>query len=394
MSGMWEMKVSEGQGQRGVSQPQWKRWLTGALVAGWAAFSGGWLQAGDKPIRHVVVFTTSDYSKHTGSELPDLKGNQNEGEEVAKLLGKSGNYQNRIQHLQNTSETELYRSLGQLKEQLGANDELIVYLSGHGFENTDDSDGALIMATVEPKEQWVNVGNLARALGTITEPKKLLIVDTCRKLLPDGQIGSKGMQYFNGQDISQAKEGISRKSEAFQMNWNLAVIYACQSGGDSNIFEGRSLFNSALLKAVSKEDGIPLAEVFELVRDQVMKTSRKIQRMQVPELHSYIGAQHRERHVVSNWSIGQRDESIGVEEGRKLELAENNAPKPTLADVGRTIQGSRGPAVVNGATRAEKVGTGLQVAGSIAGMAGAGRVGGYLGTAGTAIKFAGSLRRR
>jgi hypothetical protein len=134
--------------------------------------------------------------------------------------------------------------------------------------------------------------------------------------------------------------------------------------------------------------------VFELVKEQVMKTSRKIQKMQFPEMHSYIGKQHLENHVVSTWAIGQRDESIGVEESRKLELAENNAPKTTLADVGRTIQGSRGPAVVNGATRAEKVGTGLQVAGSIAGMAGAGRVGGYLGTAGTAIKFAGSLRRR
>lgn len=389
MSEMWEQKVSEVQGQRRAAQPQWKRWLTGALVAGWAVFSGGWLQAGDKPIRHVIVFTTSDYSKHAGSELPDLKGNQNEGEEVAKLLGKSGNYHNQIEHLQNTSETELYRLLDQKKKQLGANDELIVYLSGHGFENTDDSDSGVIMATVEPKEQWLNVGNLARALGTITEPKKLLIVDTCRKLLPDGQIGSKGMRQFSGQDITQGKEGFSRKSETFQMNWNLAVIYACQSGGDSNIFEGRSLFNSALLKAVSKEDGKPLAEVFELVKDQVMKTSRKIQKMQFPEMHFYIGKKHLENHVVSTWAIGQRDESIGVEESRKLELAENNAPKTTLADVGRTIQGSRG-----GATPAENVGTGLQVGGSIAGRFGASRVGGILGTAGTAIKFAGSLRRR
>lgn len=397
MSGLFEPIELEANGNNrqgtrsNARQSLLGRWLGYAVAAGVALFQGGFVQAADKPTRHVVVFTTSDYSKHSAFELPHLPGNDDEGRKFSELLGKSGKYNNRVHKFANASESELYRHLKQIKDELTENDELIVYLSGHGFENADEADGGVVIATVEPKEKWLQVSNLARALGTIQGPKKLLVVDSCRSFTSVA-IGTMGEKVFGNTDITEPKE-VSRKQEPVQMDWNLAVVYACQSGGASNISEGMSLFASALLKALAVEDGRDLLSVFDSMKDQVLRSSRKLKVSQVPELVRYIGNQHTENHVVSNWAIGQRDHSIAGEESRKLEDAESRAPERSLADAGRNLGGYRGQ-VVSGATRAEKVGTGLQVAGSIAGMAGAGRVGGYLGTAGTAIKAVGAIRRR
>ena len=98
----------------------------------------------------------------------------------------------------------------------------------------------------------------------------------------------------------------------------------------------------------------------------------------------------------SNWvaeQIGYEDNQKALTEAKQLENVESNASKRTIADAGRSMQGSRAAVATSAATKAEKVGAGLQTAGTIASMAGAGRVGGYLGMAGTIVRGAGAIRR-
>ncbi len=99
----------------------------------------------------------------------------------------------------------------------------------------------------------------------------------------------------------------------------------------------------------------------------------------------------------SNWvaeQIGYEDNQKALAEAKQLENVESNAIKRTIADAGRSMQGSRAAVATSAATKVEKVGAVLQTAGTIASMAGAGRVGGYLGIAGSALKSAGVMRQR
>ena len=99
----------------------------------------------------------------------------------------------------------------------------------------------------------------------------------------------------------------------------------------------------------------------------------------------------------SNWvaeQIGYEDNQKALAEAKQLENVESNASKRTIADAGRSMQRSRAPVTTSAATKAERVGAGLQTAGTIASMAGAGRVGGYLVMAGSAIRSVGAIRPR
>ena len=99
----------------------------------------------------------------------------------------------------------------------------------------------------------------------------------------------------------------------------------------------------------------------------------------------------------SNWvaeQIGYEDNQKALAEAKQLENVESNASKRTITDAGRSMQGSRAAVATSAATKVEKVGAVLQTAGTIASMAGAGRVGGYLGIAGSALQSAGVMRQR
>jgi hypothetical protein len=99
----------------------------------------------------------------------------------------------------------------------------------------------------------------------------------------------------------------------------------------------------------------------------------------------------------SDWvaeQIGYEDNQKALAEAKQLENVESNASKRIIADAGRSMQRSRAPVTTSAATKAERVGAGLQTAGTIASMAGAGRVGGYLVMARSAIRSVGAIRQR
>ena len=99
----------------------------------------------------------------------------------------------------------------------------------------------------------------------------------------------------------------------------------------------------------------------------------------------------------SNWvaeQIGYEDNQKALAEAKQLENVESNASKRMIADASRSMQGSRAAVATSAATKVEKVGAVLQTAGTIASMAGAGRVGGYLVMAGSAIRSVSAIRPR
>jgi hypothetical protein len=361
-----------------------------AVATGVALFIGNSIRADEQGTRHVVIFSTSDYSNH---KLPNLEGNIAEAEGFKQIMEKSPT-KKIIHSINDGSASELYLNLEKINRSIAKSDELIVYVTGHGFENSNNPEPNVIVATKENKELWIDTSSLIKALGSgnLATSKKLLIVDTCRQLVNDDTMASASQTTFSGtiikgdsqQTNSHPSLAIStgKRAEQKDMDYQLAVIYSCQSGSESVIdAENRSVFANALrLAFVSDKESISLNDVFEKTKKQTIKKARKFKNGQRPEIEMYTA---NSKTFELDWPIGYEDKQTAMVETKQFETT-------------RTNPGQRKDTAVatSAATKAEKVGAGLQTAGTIASMAGAGRVGGYLGMAGTIVRGAGAIRRR
>jgi hypothetical protein len=373
-----------------------------AVATGVALFIGNSIRADEQGTRHVVIFSTSDYSNH---KLPNLQGNVAEAEGFKQIMEKSPT-KKIIHSISDGSASELYLNLEKINRSIAKSDELIVYVTGHGFENSNNPEPNVIVATKENKELWIDTSSLIKALGSgnLATSKKLLIVDTCRQLVNDDTMASASQTTFSGTIIKgnslQANShpalalANGKRSEKEEMDYQLAVIYSCQSGSESIIHQDRGIFANALrLAFVSTSDNkesISLNDVLEKTKNETIKNARILGQGQRPEIEIFTA---KSANFELDWQIGYKDNQKALAEAKQLENVESNASKRTIADAGRSMQGSRAAVATSAATKAEKVGAGLQTAGTIASMAGAGRVGGYLGMAGTIVRGAGAIRR-
>jgi|GEM_PF-2973726 len=373
-----------------------------AVATGVALFIGNSIRADEQGTRHVVIFSTSDYSNH---KLPNLQGNVAEAEGFKQIMEKSPN-KKIIHSINDGTASELYLNLEKINRSIAKSDELIVYVTGHGFENSNNPEPNVIVATKENKELWIDTSSLIKALGSgnLATSKKLLIVDTCRQLVNDDTMASASQTTFSGTIIKgnslQANShpalalANGKRSEKEEMDYQLAVIYSCQSGSESLLNQDRSIFANALrLAFVSTSDNkesISLNDVLEKTKNETIKNARILGQGQRPEIEIFTA---KSANFELDWQIGYKDNQKALAEAKQLENVESNASKRTIADAGRSMQGSRPAVATSAATKAEKVGAGLQTVGTITSMAGAGRVGGYIGMAGTIVRGAGAIRR-
>ena len=375
-----------------------------AVATGVALFIGNSIRADEQGTRHVVIFSTSDYSNH---KLPNLEGNIAEAEGFKQIMEKSPT-KKIIHSINDGSASELYLNLEKINRSIAKSDELIVYVTGHGFENSNNPEPNVIVATKENKELWIDTSSLIKALGSgnLATSKKLLIVDTCRQLVNDDTMASASQTTFSGTIIKgnslQANShpalalAHGKRSEKQEMDYQLAVIYSCQSGSESIIHQGCGIFANALrLAFVSTSDNkesISLNDVLEKTKKETIKNARfLVGNGQRPEIEIFTA---KSANFELDWQIGYKDNQKALAEAKQLENVESNASKRTITDAGRSMQGSRAAVATSAATNAEKVGAGLQAASIITSQfPGASRASPYLGVAGSALRSVGAIRR-
>lgn len=259
--------------------------------------------AQEKPVRHVVMFATTDYSRH--ENLQDLHDTIREAREFAKEAASHQAVRTVVHPvMENTPEAALYCQLEKVLSELQDRDELIVYVTGHGFEIAGKPEDGPFVATVDARDKWLDTRSLIRALGTRSGPRKLLILDACRELVQDSVIGKNGTADFGEWRLKPhgkaprnhgGMESRTRADEMRMCQYNLVVIQACESGGRSLIAGGRSLFSKHLsdcLKVRSREKAT-LEMVFNDVRHRTKTDSAKLARgsVQVPVMDGYFGDQ-------------------------------------------------------------------------------------------------------
>lgn len=267
----------------------------------------------EKPVRHVVIFATTDYSKH--ENLIDLHDNITEAREFAKAAASHQAVKTLVHPvMENTPEAALYYQLEKILSGVQDRDELIVYVSGHGFEIAGMPEEGPFVATVDTRDKWLDIRALIRALGTRKGPKKLLILDICREFIQEQGIGKNGTADFGEWQLKEQgiaprpHGGMEARTKADEMRlcqYNLVVIHACQSGGKSLLLQGRSVFSkhfSDCLRAKNPEKA-SLEMVFHELKHRTESDTRKISnKAQIPVMDSYFGNQ---KGFERDWSIAK-----------------------------------------------------------------------------------------
>ena len=334
-----------------------KRNLLIAYVLLMAIFIPQFTPAQEKPVRHVLIFATTDYSKH--ENLSDLRDNITEAREFAKAAASHQAVKTLVHPvMENTPEAALYYQLEKILSGVQDRDELIVYVSGHGFEIAGMPEEGPFVATVDTRDKWLDIRALIRALGTRKVPRKLLVLDICRESIQEPGIGKNGTADFGEWRLKEQgiaprlHGGMEARTKADEMRlcqYNLVVIHACQSGGKSLLSQGRSVFSkhfSDCLRAKNSEKA-SLEMVFHELKHRTESDTRKISnKAQIPVMDSYFGNQ---KGFERDWCIA-KVENTDPDRRRPIPRRKSNESAGDSSEAVDPMRGRR-PPILNEETR-------------------------------------------
>jgi len=153
--------------------------LAALSVAVWLLLGVAGLRAAgaaDNPFGtyHAVVIGINDYQ-----HLPKLESAVGDAEEVAKVL--EDRYGFTVRKLINPDRYALVRMLNTLRQELGPDDNLLVYNAGHGILDRDTDRGFWLPVDAEPDNEanWVANETITSNLGAMLAKHVLIVSDSC-----------------------------------------------------------------------------------------------------------------------------------------------------------------------------------------------------------------------
>lgn len=123
---------------------------------------------------HALVIGINEYQ-----HLPKLETAVGDAEEVAKVLEDRYGYQ--VRKLINPNRYDLVRMLNTLRQEMGPNDNLLVYYAGHGILDRDTDRGFWLPVDAEPDNEanWVANETITSNLGAMLAKHVLVVSDSC-----------------------------------------------------------------------------------------------------------------------------------------------------------------------------------------------------------------------
>ncbi|MEQ9638409.1 MAG: caspase family protein [Alphaproteobacteria bacterium] len=123
---------------------------------------------------HALVIGINDYQ-----HLPKLESAIGDAEEVGKVLEDRYGYS--VRKLINPNRYDLVRMLNTLRQELGPNDNLLVYYAGHGILDRDTDRGFWLPVDAEPDNEanWVANETITSNLGAMLAKHVLVVSDSC-----------------------------------------------------------------------------------------------------------------------------------------------------------------------------------------------------------------------
>lgn len=223
--------------------------------------------------RHALVVANQRYRHWPALDTPEA-----DGRAVADALRSRFAYQ--VTLLQDASRPQLLQALARLRQQVGPEDQVIVYYAGHGQMDEATARGYWIPVDGAEKDvsQWVSVIDVTDQLAAMPARHVLVIADSC----------------YAGTLVRSLMPRIDAALMAEQRHAPLAhlsrqrVRVALTSGGLEPVVDGgsieHSLFARSLLDALRAIDG-PVAgqELFAAVSARFSHLASRLRLTQQPQ---------------------------------------------------------------------------------------------------------------
>lgn len=185
--------------------------------------------------RHALVIANQQYKHWTKLDTPRADAHA-----VATVLKQRFGFE--VTLLQDVTRQQLLSALGKLRQQVGPQDQVVVYYAGHGQMDTVTARGYWIPVDGDEKDiaQWVSVIDVTDQLSAMSARHVLVIADSCysgtltRSLVPT---------------VDQALTLEQRLGPLRQLSQQRARV-AMTSGGMEPVVDGGSINHSLFARSL------------------------------------------------------------------------------------------------------------------------------------------------
>lgn len=223
--------------------------------------------------------------------LDDLRSPLHDAEQLKQVLEKRYGFS--VLLLPNATEKNILNTINEFYEQIGENDNLLIYYAGHGnisksdLSRTERGYWLPVDASKENISNWINNSVISDHLDRIKARSVLVISDSCYA----GYLGSEKSPFLFG--VSSGAES----AKAIQTGIGRRARVVISSGGVKPVLDGsntnHSVFANALLEALEKNDkAMRDSSLFSQLSVNVRKRSQFVEETQNPEMKPVREAGH------------------------------------------------------------------------------------------------------
>lgn len=223
---------------------------------------------------YALIIGNDDYP-----HLTRLKTAINDAEAIAKVL--KARYGFEVKMLENATRYDIFKALSDLVQELGDNDNLLIYYAGHGELDKANNRGHWMPVDAEPdnKANWISTVDVTDQLNILPADQVLVIADSC--------YSAALTRSALTQPPAERMTGAQRLQWLKQMAHKRARL-ALTSGGLSPVLDigggGHSVFANALLEVLTTNDDIlEGSRLYNEVKARVAFRASQIRFEQVPE---------------------------------------------------------------------------------------------------------------
>lgn len=223
--------------------------------------------------------------------LDDLRSPVRDAKRLQKVLEQRYGFTTQI--IQNGSEKDLLMAMNTLFNELGPNDNLLIFYAGHGelsrsgLSQVERGYWLPVDAQANNISHWINNAVISDHLDRLKVRSVLVISDSCFA----GYLGEDKSPYLFG--LSRAK--LSRATIERDIKRRARIVIS--SGGERPVLDGsntdHSIFAGALIEALEQNDR-PLrdSQLFSLLSVNVGRRAQSLALMQEPEMKPVREAGH------------------------------------------------------------------------------------------------------
>ena len=202
---------------------------------------------------HALVIGNADYQ-----DLPKLQTAVVDAEAVAKILDEE--YGFRVKLLTDVTREDMIDAFDILREELGENDNLLVYYAGHGWLDEASSRGYWqpVNAQINRRSQWMSNATLTDSLKALKAKHVMVVADSCYSgvLTRSIKVPDRTIDYI--------ERMASRRARVVLTSGGLEPVM--DSGGGKH-----SVFAEQFLKVLKNNTGVlDGTQLFEQVRRPVV----------------------------------------------------------------------------------------------------------------------------